>query len=115
MELAERSGDKGPAQVVLEFYAALRDSRIQDLLDLVAPNVACRPLVRPGLSVYSGHDGMVRFDRDMHAVHGRYQFEIDEITEHDGPEVTVEFRILSNPVASSRHCEAGVRSPCVVT
>lgn len=40
---------------------------------------------------------MVRFDRDMHAVHGRYQFEVDEITEHDGPEVTVEFTILSEP------------------
>ena len=40
-----------PVQVVLEFYEALRASRINDMLGLVNSDVTCRPLVRPGLSL----------------------------------------------------------------
>jgi hypothetical protein len=38
--------------------------------------------------MYRGHDGMIQLDRDIHAGHGRYQIEIDEITKQDGPQVT---------------------------
>ncbi len=95
--------DRDAVQLVLEFYGALRDSRVKDMFALTDPAVVCLPLVRPGLTMYSGHDGMVRLDHDMHAVHGRYQLEFGqitekEITEKDGQEVTVEARILPEPV-----------------
>jgi len=90
-ELTE-DGSAG-AQVVLDFYAAVRDQRIGDILALVDPQVVCHPLVRPGLSVYRGHDGMIRLSEDMHALHGQYDFEIDQVAE-DGDKITAFARIL---------------------
>jgi hypothetical protein len=86
-----------PVQVVLEFYEALRESRINDMLGLVDPYVVCRPLVRPGLSLYSGYDGMMRLDSDLHALHGRYQMQIGEVTEQAGSQVTVQATIVPEP------------------
>jgi hypothetical protein len=87
-------GDKDSVRIALEFMAAVRDQRIKDMLALVDPEVICEPLVRPGRSVYQRHDGMVLFVSDMHTVFGRYQFEIDKITERDGAKVAVQARIL---------------------
>jgi hypothetical protein len=86
-----------PVQVVLEFYEALRESRINDMLGLVDPYVVCQPLVRPGLSLYSGYDGMIRLDSDLHALHGRYQMQIGEVTEQAGSQVTVQATIVPEP------------------
>jgi SnoaL-like domain len=86
--------DKGSVQKVFDFIAAVRDQRIKDMLALVDPEIICVPLVRPGLSVYEGHDGMACFVSDMHAAFGRYQFEIDKITERDGAKLAVQTRIL---------------------
>lgn len=80
---------KKPVQVVLELYAAIRDCRVADVLALVEPQVTCEPLVRPGLSRYTGHDGMARLVSDMHAVHGRYEVVIVRVAEEPGPQVTV--------------------------
>lgn len=86
------NGDAG-AQVVLDFYAAVRDRRIADILALVDQQVVCHPLVRPGLSVYRGQDGIIRLSEDMHALHGQYDFEMDQIIE-DGDKITAYARIL---------------------
>ena len=83
--------------MVLEFYETLRESRINDMLGLVDPDVVCQPLVRPGLSLYSEYDGIIRLDSDIHALHGRYQIEINEVTEQEGSQVTVQARILPEP------------------
>jgi hypothetical protein len=85
-----------PAQVVLEFYAALRDRRIGDILALTDPQVACHPLVRPGLSGYYGHGAMILLSEDMHAAHGDYDFVADHVTE-DGDKVTFYARIRPEP------------------
>jgi hypothetical protein len=42
-------------QVVVDFFTAVRDQRIKDLLALVDPEIVCKPLVRPGRSLYEGH------------------------------------------------------------
>jgi hypothetical protein len=89
--------DGTPVQIVLDFYETLRESRINDMLGLVDPEVVCQPLVRPGLSLYSGYDGMIRLDSDLHALHGRYQIEIGKVTEQDGSQLTVQATILPEP------------------
>ena len=86
-----------PVRVVLEFYEALRESRINDMLGLVDADIACRPLVRPGLGLYNGYDGMIRLDSDIHGLHGRYQLEINKVTEQEGSRVTVQATILPEP------------------
>jgi ketosteroid isomerase-like protein len=86
-----------PVRAVLELYAAIRDRRIADVLALTAPEVTCEPLVRPGLAVYEGHDGMTRLVSDLHAVHGDYQVAIVEVTEQPGPQVTVVARLVPEP------------------
>jgi SnoaL-like protein len=86
-----------PAQIVRDLYEAIRDNRIKDMLALVHPDVTCRPLVRPGLTVYHGHDGIVRLASDMHATHGHYQIKITRITEQPGPQLTVQAWIIPEP------------------
>jgi hypothetical protein len=88
---------KPHVQQVLKLYAAICDSRIQDVLALVHPQVSCEPLVRPGLTVSYGHKGVIMLVAAMHAAHGRYQFEIGEITEQPGPRVTVQATIVPEP------------------
>lgn len=86
--------DGGSFQKALDFIAAVRDQRIVDLLALTDPGIICEPLVRPGRSLYEGHDGLVRFVGDMHAAFGHYQFEVDKITERDGAQLAVQARLL---------------------
>jgi len=103
---------KSPVQVVLELYDAICEGRIPDVLALVDPEVICEPLVRPGLTAYSGHDGIAQLVSDLHAVHGHYQVEIAEVTERAGPEVTVRARLVTEdghgpPVTSVYTFRAG--------
>jgi SnoaL-like domain len=91
---------------VLELYAAICDGRVTDVLALTSPEVDCEPLVRPGLSRYQGHAGMVGLVRDMHAAHGSYHVTIIEVSERPGTEVIVRARISP---------EAGRGQPLAVT
>ena len=72
-------------RTVLRLYEAIRDRKITDLLALVDPKVACFPVVRPGYSVYCGHDAMVKLIDYMHEVHGEYRLEIGKVTVREGP------------------------------
>lgn len=93
---------KTPVQVILEVYAAIRDGNIGDLLALTDPTVDCRPVVRPGLSTYQGHDGMNQLVTDMHAAHGDYHVDIGSIKEQAGPVVTVHATITPGPGRARR-------------
>jgi hypothetical protein len=85
------------AQVVTELYETLRDSRIEDMLALVDPQVICLPLVGSGRGVYEGHNGMVRLDHDMHTAHGNYTVNVDKITvRNGGSTVMVQAVIMSD-------------------
>ena len=64
---------------------------------MITPQVVCQPVVRPGQSMCYGYDGIAQLARDMHAAHGNYQIQIDEIAERPGPVVTVRARILPEP------------------
>lgn len=89
---------RGPlVQVVLAFGAAVRDIRVEDAFLLVDPKVICFALVRPGLSVYHGHEGVASLITYMHAAYGNYQVEIEEVTEVPGLEVTVRARVVPEP------------------
>jgi SnoaL-like domain len=80
-------------QAVLALYTAIRDSRISEARALVDPEVLCYPLVRPGLTVYQGHNGMPALVKDMHALHGDYQVDIRQITRQGSATITVQARI----------------------
>jgi SnoaL-like domain len=84
-------------RLVKECLTAIRDYRVGDLLTLVDPEVVCYPLVRPGLFVYRGHEGMASLTRDMHRVHGEYQVEFGDIAVRDGGRVTVQAAIVPGP------------------
>jgi len=84
-------------RAVLAFGAAVKDLRVEDALLLVDPKVTCFALVRPGLSVYQGHEGVASLITYMHAAYGSYQIEVEEITEVPGLEVTVRARVVPEP------------------
>jgi hypothetical protein len=92
----DRAG-KNPADFVLEFYAAVRDARVSDVLRLVDPDVVCRPLVLPGPSLYCGRDSMVSLVENMHAAYGDYMVEADVVVEAIGPVVSVQARLVPEP------------------
>jgi len=84
-------------QAVLAFAAAVKDIRVEDALLLVDQKIICFALVRPGLSVYHGHEGVASLVTYLHAAYGNYQMEIEEITEVPGLEVTARTRIVPEP------------------
>jgi SnoaL-like domain len=92
---------KDPVQVVLDFYDAVWNRRIEEMLALLDPEIACYPLIRPGQNTYYGHDDMVKLVDDLHHLLGNFQFKIDKITEHKLPQgdirVTVVSRTLPEP------------------
>lgn len=47
--------DKTPVQAALDLYSALHDSQPGDIAALPTLDVYCRPLIRPGVSIYRGH------------------------------------------------------------
>ena len=86
---------------VAEFFSAIRDRRIEDMLALVDHDVACNPLARPGLSTYAGHGGMIQFASDMHSVHGDFHLDIEKMVEDADSKVTATFAIFSAPGRSA--------------
>jgi hypothetical protein len=88
---------KTPVQVVMELYEAMRDARIEDMLELVDPEVTCAPVHRPAVAEYRGHEGMTRLTADMHAAHGQYKVEIAEAGQDDESQVTVQAWIVPQP------------------
>jgi hypothetical protein len=97
--------DKTPVQAALDLYAALRDSQPGDIAALTTPDVLCRPLVRPGLSEYHGHQGLADLARYAHAAYGDYAVTIISATTQPGQEVTVQARIDPQPGYGSPHRE----------
>jgi hypothetical protein len=89
-------GDRSRVRAVQDFYAAIQNSRVTDVLALVHDQVGCFPLERNGMGRYSGHRGMIALIEDIHNTHGSYQHEISRIQER-GSQVTVEAWILPEP------------------
>jgi hypothetical protein len=101
-----RGWQSAQVTAVLDLYAAIRDGRVADVLAVTTPDICCRPLTRPGLTYYEGHQGMAELVADIHAAHGSYQVEIIAVTERPGPKVTVQARL---------HPPAGHGDPLAVT
>ena len=91
----QRAGSSVP--VVLALYEAMRDGQAEDVLALVDPEVTYRPLDHSELSVYRGHEGMLRLMRDLHATLGDYQLNIVDMTEEPGPRVTMLAWVIPGP------------------
>lgn len=75
--------------LVRELIAAIGDGRSDDVIARVHPDVVWRPVARPGLSQYRGHEGMVRFLGDIVAAYGPYRVEVDEAVEVEKDVVVV--------------------------
>jgi hypothetical protein len=89
-----QGGGKPSTQVVFELLAAIGDGRIEDMLALVHPEVVCQPIVRPGLSQYFGHPGMVDLVANLEAAYGHYWFQIDDMTADGETRVVVRGRVI---------------------
>lgn len=96
------------AQRAAEFFTAVRDGRIGDVLALADPEFICYPMLRPGLTNYYGHDGLRAFVRDLHAVFGHYQVEITTIAESPGGTVTVHATLRPGQGSAQPATRAGV-------
>ncbi len=90
-----------PTDVVARLYDALRDRDIAEIQAVTDPRVVCHPLVRPGLTMYFGHAGMIELAEDMHRVHGDYSVELLHIDEGHPGTVIVD-AIIANPQTPHR-------------
>jgi hypothetical protein len=68
-------------EIVRALWLAHRESRIDDMLAMVRPDVHWYPLNRPGGSMYEGHDGVRRMLDHAARTNGLYWVELDEVTE----------------------------------
>lgn len=79
---SDPSSDTSNEAVVRALWLAHREGRIDDLLQLVDPNVRWQPVARPGRSLYEGHDGVrVMVDDMKAAAGGAYRFELEAVDE----------------------------------
>jgi ketosteroid isomerase-like protein len=62
-------------ELVEAINAAVEKGRVDTVLALVDPDVEWRPMTRPGLSVYRGHDGTRQMFDDVARALGRYRVE----------------------------------------
>jgi acetamidase/formamidase len=88
---------RAPEQVVRECLMAIRDGRVDDLLELVDPGVVCYPVFRPGRAAYHGREGMACLVGDMHSAHGDYEVDFGDVTVQYGAVVTVQATIVAGP------------------
>lgn len=92
----DESGTSNEA-IIRALWLAHREDRIDDVLELIDPDVRWQPVARPGRSLYQGHDGVrVMLDDLRSAAGGAYRFEIEGIVE---PGVDV-IQMLARVVAS---------------
>ncbi len=67
---------------------AMAEGRVGDMLALMDPQITWITSVRPGLSMYYGHEGMTQYAADLRAALGSYRVEFEDITADDGGQVT---------------------------
>jgi len=62
-------------EVVENMNRAWAEGRFDEMLDVIHPNVEWRPITRPALSVYRGHDGTLKMLEDVSQVLGEFGVE----------------------------------------
>jgi SnoaL-like domain len=87
-------GGESPARLISELVAAIAEQNVQHVLASLHPKVVFRPITRPGLTQYTGHDGVSRFLADLITAYGSYRFDIYDITVDDQPDLDETTRVL---------------------
>ncbi len=82
------------AATVRAMWRAHGDGRVDAMLALLHPEVAWRPLSRPGRAVYVGHDGIRQMLDDLRKANGEYRVELDDVAETAEDRVTATGRIV---------------------
>jgi hypothetical protein len=91
----ERSVTSTNVATVQAMWLCHREGRIDDMLDLVHPKVIWWPMSRPGLSRYSGHDGIRRMLADIQAANGNHWIELDAISEIEHNLISAQGRVVA--------------------
>jgi hypothetical protein len=66
-----------PVAVVRKMWEAWADNRLDDVIATMDPDVSWEPIVRPGLTIYRGHDAIRRLRDDVTRVYGPFRTEVD--------------------------------------
>ena len=80
---------------VRAMWLAHREDRIDDMLELIHPEIVWMPASRPGLSMYRGHSGVRAMIRDARQAAGAYQLELDEVVGTEDDAVRVQARVVA--------------------
>jgi ketosteroid isomerase-like protein len=107
-------GEPSGVGTVRALFAVFGQGRVDDLLELVSPDVVWTPMTRPGRTRYLGRDGTRDLLDDLHRVYGEFRVELEAVTELDDGTVTVRGR----PVRSDHGANAepvGPQFECLVT
>lgn len=82
----DRDVSSGPANVsnvdvVRALFEAFNEGRAADTLGMLSPHVIFEPMLRPGLSVYHGHDGARLLHDELRLAPGGGRAHFDEFIE----------------------------------
>jgi hypothetical protein len=89
-----RSAGLPPAAVAVELLSAIIAGRTGDMVALTAPDVTWRSAVRPGLTLYEGHEGIRRYAADLRAAWDPFRIEIDTVGNDEPGQATVRVRVI---------------------
>lgn len=86
--------DRGNVEIVRALWLAHRESRMDDLLAMLRPDVQWYPLSRPGSAMYEGHDGVRRMLENATSANGIYWVELDDVTESAADTIRAAARVV---------------------
>lgn len=100
--------ERGNIEIVRALWLAHRESRIDDVLAMLRPDVQWYPLSRPAHAMYQGHDGIRRMLENAATTNGLYWVELDDLVE-SGPDVIRAAARVVRPSAAGPPVELAIR------
>ena len=95
--------------VVREMWLAHNEGRLDDMIATMHPQVEWEPWSRPGLSLYTGHDGIRRMQADVLVANGAYTILLDDVTESESDVVTLKARLVRGEDAAEIPLEVQIQ------
>ena len=91
----ERTITSTNVATVQTMWLCHREGRIDDMLELLHPNVIWWPMCAPGRARYAGHDGIRRMLVDIRAANGNHWIELDAISEIEHNLISARGRVVA--------------------
>jgi ketosteroid isomerase-like protein len=91
----ERSITSTNGSTIQAMWLSHREGRIDDMLELLHPDIIWWPMSRPGRVSYSGRDEILQMLADIRSANGNHWIELDDIVEVERNLISARGRVVT--------------------